>query len=127
MWLLKLLNGPVLLGAGKRKGDGWNVCWLKIGLQKSRRRDKLNLLFVEFFFLVYALDSAARSFFSSSLSLAISSGIYSSTVDQPVGDLSTILISLFLLCDSPRMICKRFLDLVLPPDSISFNVSSISQ
>ena len=68
---------------------------------------------VEYWFLVVflfarALFSASRSRFSSSLSLARSSDMYSSTVAHPAGDLSAIPINLFLFSSS-SFICSTFL------------------
>lgn len=63
--------------------------------------------FLFVFFFAKALFSASRSRFSSSLSLARSSDMYSSTVAHPAGDLSAIRIILFLFSSS-SFICSIF-------------------
>lgn len=62
----------------------------------QNKHDCTDMDFWSFFFLS-ALDSAALSFLSSSKSLAILFDKYSPTTFQPPGDVSAILIILFLV------------------------------
>ena len=69
--------------------------------------------FLDFCFFLSALDSAVLSFLSSSESLAILSDRYSSTVFQPPGNLSAILIILFRVSKSAITFLMPFNDFLV--------------
>ena len=72
-----------------------------------------DMVFWGFCFFLSALDSAALSFLSSSESLAMLSDKYSSTVLQPPGDLSAILIILFRVSNSAITFFMPFNDFLI--------------
>jgi len=82
---------------------------------------KLGLREVDFFI---ALDSADLILLSSSVSLATSSDKYSDTVFHPAGDLSAILISLFLFWISACSALIFLENLLKEPCLCSFSTSS---